>query len=111
MTACRSIFSLSIEENVAAYRQRRDLVLDALRDMHLPCPVPEGAFYAFPSIGEFGIPDETFCLQLIEQGGLALVPSSCFGVPGHVRISFCYELSILEEGMKRLARFVQTLRA
>ena len=110
-SGCRSIFSLSIEENVAAYRQRRDLVLDALRDMHLPCPVPEGAFYAFPSIGEFGIPDEAFCLQLIEQEGLALVPSSCFGVPGHVRISFCYELSILEEGMRRLARFVQSLRA
>ena len=110
-SGCRSIFSLSVEDSVTAFRKRRDLVMDALRDMHLPCPVPEGAFYAFPSIREFGIPDETFCLQLIEQGGLALVPSSCFGVPGHVRISFCYELSILEEGMKRLARFVQSLRA
>ncbi|MBQ9009629.1 MAG: aminotransferase class I/II-fold pyridoxal phosphate-dependent enzyme [Clostridia bacterium] len=110
-SGCRSIFSLPVDDSVSLYRERRDLVCRALGDMHLPFPVPEGAFYVFPSIREFGIPDESFCMQLIEQEGLALVPSSCFGIPGHVRISFCYETSVLEEGMRRLLRFVEALRA
>ncbi len=109
-SGCRSIFSLPVQDSVRIYQQRRDILCRAMDEMRLPYPVPEGAFYLFPSIQEFGIPDESFCMQLIDQEGLALVPSSCFGIPGHVRISFCYETSVLEEGMRRLARFVHSLR-
>jgi len=109
-SGCRGIFSISNAEDIALYRARRDMVCQALDEIGLPYPEPLGAFYIFPSIKAFGIPDETFCMQLIEEDGLALVPSSCFGVPGHVRISFCYDRDVLAEGMNRLRRFADRHR-
>ncbi|MBQ8095235.1 MAG: pyridoxal phosphate-dependent aminotransferase [Clostridia bacterium] len=108
-SGCQSIFSVSNADDVSTYRQRRDCVCAALDRMNLRYPAPDGAFYIFPDITPFGIPDETFCIRLINEEGLALVPSSCFGVPGHVRISFCYETGTLIEGMQRLERFVKRL--
>ncbi|MBR1708001.1 MAG: aminotransferase class I/II-fold pyridoxal phosphate-dependent enzyme [Clostridia bacterium] len=109
-TGCLSITDIANSESVRLYQSRLTMVMQALDAIGLPYPEPRGAFYIFPDISQFGIPDETFCTRLIEEAGLALVPSSCFGVPDHVRISFCYDTNILEAGMKRLASFVYTLR-
>ena len=47
-----------------AYDQRRRYMLNAFKEMGLPCFEPKGAFYLFPDIREFGIPSEEF-LSLI----------------------------------------------
>lgn len=106
-SGCLGIFSIPNADDVALYRMRRDMICQTLDEIGLPYPEPQGAFYIFPSIEAFGIPDEILCMQLIEEDGLALVPSSCFGVPGHVRISFCYDRDVLAEGMKRFLQFAQ----
>ena len=92
------------------YRQRRDYVCGRLRDMGLPFPEPEGAFYVFPSISEFGIGSEEFCLRLIREGKVAAVPGKCFGTEGYIRLSYCYSEAELKRGLDRLEAFVNKLR-
>ena len=92
------------------YRQRRDYVCSRLKAMGLEFPEPEGAFYVFPSIAEFGMGSEEFCLRLIREGKVAAVPGSCFGTEGHIRLSYCYGQEELKLGLDRLEEFVIKLR-
>ena len=92
------------------YRQRRDYVCGRLRDMGLSFPEPEGAFYVFPSISDFGIGSEEFCLRLIREGKVAAVPGKCFGTEGYIRLSYCYSEEELKRGLDRLEVFVNKLR-
>ena len=91
------------------YRKRRDYVCRRLTDMGLTYPEPEGAFYVFPSIEQFGLPSEEFCIRMIREAGLAAVPGSCFGAEGHIRLSYCYSDEELKTGLDRLERFISTL--
>ena len=93
------------------YGRRRDYVCSRLRGMGLSFPEPEGAFYVFPEISEFGVTSEEFCLRLIREGKVAAVPGSCFGTEGHIRISYCYSDGELETGLDRLEEFVNKIRA
>jgi aminotransferase len=101
--------SVSPREMAQVYARRRALVCKRLTEMGLTFPEPKGAFYAFPDISRFGLSDEEFCTRLITEGGVATVPGSCFGTPGHIRISYCCADAALAEGMDRLERFLQTL--
>ena len=92
------------------YRQRRDYVCGRLAEMGLTFPVPEGAFYVFPDISEFGMGSEEFCLRLIREGKVAAVPGSCFGAEGYIRLSYCYSEAELKRGLDRLEAFVNKLR-
>ncbi|WP_143761649.1 pyridoxal phosphate-dependent aminotransferase [Collinsella phocaeensis] len=92
-----------------AYRARRERVMAALRDMGLPLVEPAGAFYAFPNVGRFGLPSDAFCERAIEEAGVALVPGTCFGCEGYVRLSYCVADEDLDEGLRRLASFVARL--
>jgi len=92
------------------YRQRRDYVCGRLRDMGLSFPEPEGAFYVFPCISEFGMGSEEFCLRLIREGKVAAVPGKCFGTEGYIRLSYCYSEAELKRGLDRLEIFVNKLR-
>lgn len=91
---------------LATYRARRDRVVGALNDMGLPTRRPQGAFYAFPNIEATGMDDEEFCERAIAEAGVGLVPGSCFGAAGHVRLSFCVSDADLDEALRRLAAFV-----
>ena len=91
------------------YRRRRDYVCSRLRAMGLSFPEPEGAFYVFPSIAQFGIPSEEFCTRMIREARLAAVPGSCFGAEGHIRLSYCYSDGELQTGLDRLEQFLQSL--
>ncbi len=88
------------------YAKRREYVCRRLRAMGLSFPEPEGAFYVFPEISQFGIPSEDFCTRMIQEGKVAAVPGSCFGAEGHIRISYCYPMEELEKGMDRLEAFL-----
>jgi aminotransferase len=107
--ACVTALDIPTEPMAKVYARRRELVCRRLREMGLSFPEPEGAFYVFPDISRFGLTDEEFCSRLITEGGVATVPGSCFGCPGHIRISYCCADSQLETGLDRLARFLQTL--
>lgn len=103
--------AVALEQDVSAmrevYRRRRNYVTARLRAMGLSFPRPEGAFYVFPDIRPYGMSSRDFCLRLIREGGLALIPGSCFGCEGHARLSYCYGDSQLAEGLDRLEAFLK----
>ena len=101
--------SVSPKEMAEVYARRREFVCRRLREMGLSFPEPKGAFYVFPDISRFGLTDEEFCTRLITEGGVATVPGSCFGTPGHIRISYCCSDAALAQGMDRLEQFLKTL--
>lgn len=99
-----------ISEMFSTYERRRDLVCDALEEMGLRLVRPAGAFYAFPSIKGLGLGSEEFCERAIREAGVALVPGTCFGSEGFVRLSYCVSDADLALGLERLASFVGDLR-
>lgn len=102
----------SVSEMVAEYNNRRLYCIDRIKKIGLPCFEPTGAFYIFPQIKEFGMPSEEFCLRLLQQERLAIVPGYAFGSfgEGFVRISYAYSQSVLEDGFDRLEKFIASLR-
>jgi aspartate aminotransferase len=104
----------------AVYRERRDLVVDALnRAPGLRCHRPEGAFYVYPScagaIGRrtaMGATIETsadFAARLLEDEGVAVVHGTAFGMDPYFRISYATGTALLEEACARIARFCERL--
>ncbi|MFC3041796.1 aminotransferase class I/II-fold pyridoxal phosphate-dependent enzyme [Virgibacillus xinjiangensis] len=93
------------------YIRRRDFVYRRLTEMGLDAVKPNGAFYIFPSIEKFGIPSFEFCTRLLKEAGVAAVPGSAFTDygEGFIRISYAYSMDILEEGMNRLEKFIESL--
>jgi len=105
----------------AVFQRRRDLVVAALNAVPgLTCPVPEGAFYVYPSIagllgkttpeGRRIDSDEEFATALLEEAGVAVVFGAAFGLSPNFRISYATSDTVLEEACARIAAFCATLR-
>ena len=90
------------------YRLRRNYVVKALNDMGLPCHLPRGSFYAFPSIRNTGLASRDFALGLLREEKVACVPGGAFGAcgEGFVRCCFATAFDQLEIAMDRMAKFV-----
>ena len=88
------------------YRARRDALCSRLDRMGLTYPAPMGAFYVFADISRFDLDDDRFCLELIRRAGVAAVPGSCFGAPGHIRLSYACSMESLREAADRMERFL-----
>lgn len=101
-----------IEKMRTSYNQRRRYLLNAFKEMNLPCFEPKGAFYMFPCIREFGISSDEFATRLLKEEELAVVPGTAFGDcgEGFLRISYAYSIEQLREAMERLDRFITRLR-
>ena len=93
-----------------AYRERLAYLVQRLDKMGLDYSKPQGSFYIFPSIKSYDPNAFNFCLNLLEDQHLAVVPGSAFGQAGegYIRISFATSLDQLEEGMDRLETFLST---
>lgn len=109
-TACIRALDYDVSSMLETYRARRSYVLQRLQQMQLPVCSPDGAFYVFPSIQEFGLSSAEFCTRMIREAGLAATPGSCFGAEGYIRLTYCYGNDQLREGLDRLERFVCMLR-
>ncbi|MFP4924274.1 aminotransferase class I/II-fold pyridoxal phosphate-dependent enzyme, partial [Staphylococcus pseudintermedius] len=93
-----------------AYVERRDYLVNALQSMGFRLDgVPQGAFYIFPNIEAFADDDFAFCVDVLENAGVAMVPGSAFTDfgKGYVRISYAYEMTQLQEGMARLRQYLE----
>jgi aspartate aminotransferase len=86
----------------------RDLLVAGLNRLGFACPVPRGAFYAFPSVApllrELGLPADLFAAALLDELGLACLPGTGFGPGGadHLRLSFVASTLDLERALERL---------
>ena len=109
MDACVKALETDPSAMRETYKKRCDYVCDRLEKMGLSFVRPGGAFYVFPSVERFGMPSEDFVIKMINEAGLCLVPGSCFGAEGFVRISFCYNEKALQTGLDRLEGFINSL--
>ena len=90
-----------LAERNAIYRTRRDAGLAVLSTIPaLDVPVPEGAFYFFPRLAKGG--DDVALADVLLDAGVATVPGSAFGAPGHIRLSFATDAATLVEGCRRI---------
>ena len=110
-----------IPKNNEIFKARRDLVVSMLNQAKgLVCPVPEGAFYVFPSCagtigktapsGKVIETDEDFVTELLETEGVAVVHGSAFGLGPNFRISYATSTEALEEACMRIQRFCGNLK-
>lgn len=93
-----------------AYIERRDYLKDKLLSLGFELEAqPEGAFYIFPSIKRFTNNDFDFCVNVLEEAHVAMVPGSSFTDigKGYIRISYAYEMNVLKEGMRRLELYLK----
>ncbi|MEL6219472.1 MAG: pyridoxal phosphate-dependent aminotransferase [Pseudomonadota bacterium] len=109
-----------LKERAAAFQRRRDLVVSMLNQATgVECPVPEGAFYVYPSIrGLIGKTtpggvtienDEVFCTELLGTEGVAAVFGAAFGTSPNFRVSYATSDAVLEEACQRIQRFCANL--
>ena len=109
-----------IAESRAVFQRRRDLVVDGLNACPgIECPVPQGAFYVYPSIKALigktsagGAPitdDEAFATALLDETGVAVVFGAAFGLSPHFRISYATSDAVLADACARIRRFCEGL--
>ncbi len=97
-----------VREMVKAFKQRHDFVVEGLNRIEgISCLPADGAFYLFPNVsgmvGKLGLEDDLALAEfLIEQAGVALVPGTAFGAPGHARISIATSLENLQQALGRI---------
>ncbi len=102
-----------VDDMLAEYKRRRDQALVWLaEEPRLECAVPEGAFYLFPSVGEFLSPDARrtsleFADALLGQEHVVTTAGEAFDAPGFIRLSYATSLDRLQEGLTRLIRFAR----
>lgn len=99
-----------LEERREAFRQRRDYLLPALRELgfHIPA-TPGGAFYLYAGCSRFTDDSYRFSRRLLEEAGVAITPGIDFGINDpqqHVRFAYTTSLENLEEGVRRLREFL-----
>ena len=110
-----------IDMSREAFQRRRDLVVDGLNDCPgLSCPVPQGAFYVYPSIADLigtvsagGTPitdDEAFANALLDETGVAIVFGAAFGLSPHFRVSYAASDDTLREAIARIRAFCEGCR-
>ncbi len=110
-----------IAENNRTFQRRRDLVVEMLNAAEgVVCPVPEGAFYVYPSIagcigktsegGTLIEDDEAFATALLEEKGVAVVFGAAFGTSPCFRVSYATSDEALREACTRIQAFCAGLR-
>ncbi|WP_153295029.1 pyridoxal phosphate-dependent aminotransferase [gamma proteobacterium SS-5] len=100
-----------IGEMIVHFKQRHDYVVERLnRIPGFNCQPSDGTFYCFPSVQEAidNIPsikdDLALAEYLIEKAGVALIPGSAFGTPGHIRLSIATSMDNLEKALDRVEK-------
>jgi aspartate aminotransferase len=105
-----------VEEMRQAFEARYRFMHEALNGIPgVNCPECEGAFYAFPSFQAVidrseGIGDDVeLATWFLENAGVATVPGSAFGGPGHLRLSYAAGLDYLKEAVGRIRSAIERL--
>ena len=98
-----------VHKMVAEFKKRREVVVSGLNSIPgIRCPVPKGAFYAFPNIRGTGMSSREFADEALEKAGVALLSGTAFGEfgDGYIRISFANSVPNLQEAMRRVREYL-----
>lgn len=95
----------SVEQMVSEFRARRDVFCSELAQIPgFRCPLPGGAFYAFPNVEGTGVPSHQLAQMLLDEGGVAALDGGAFGDygKGYIRFSYANSLQNLREAVSRI---------
>jgi aspartate aminotransferase len=104
----------AVDEMVAEFRVRRDLVVDGLNDIPgVNCLSPHGAFYVFPDISGTGLTGAQLADRLLHEAGVCVLAGTAFGGLGtdHIRISYANSRENLREALSRIGSLLAPLAA
>lgn len=103
----------AVEEMKVAFDRRRLLIVDMLNAIPgIECPMPEGAFYAYPSVkgvlgteirGQRPATSSELAGLILDEAEVAVVPGEAFGTPGYMRLSYATSDENITEGLTRVA--------
>jgi aspartate/methionine/tyrosine aminotransferase len=95
----------AVEEMLAEFRARRDLIVDGLNRLPgVECITPQGAFYAFPRITSTGYSADELADRLLEEAGVACLSGTAFGRhgEGHLRLSYANSRENIARALDRM---------
>ncbi|MGH9321891.1 MAG: pyridoxal phosphate-dependent aminotransferase [Vicinamibacteria bacterium] len=101
-----------LRASTASLEAKRDYLVERVnRIPGLKCNMPKGVYFVFPDVRELGRTSCDLAVHLLKEGRVSVVPGFQFGSngEGHVRISFCPSLELIEEGMDRFERAIEKL--
>jgi aspartate aminotransferase len=92
---------------VAEFKIRRDMLVNGLKDLGIPCSIPGGAFYVFPDVSQIGGGD-VFTDKLLKDALIAATPGSAFGPGGadYVRLSYATSQSRIKQALERIEKIL-----
>ena len=96
-----------VQDMVKVFKQRHDYMVEALNEIDgIECLAGDGTFYVFPDFSgmqaKLNCKTDTDLAERLLEAGVALVPGSAFGTPGHMRISFATSDENLQKAIERL---------
>lgn len=102
-----------VSEMNTAYRTRHDRLIAGLNRIRgITCLPGAGTFYALANveaaIAQLGLNDDQAFAERLLEAGVAAVPGSAFGAPGHLRLSFACNLHTIEEALRRIETMIQS---
>jgi aspartate aminotransferase len=110
----------SVQKMVVEFDRRRRYIVDRLNAMEgVGCPLPSGAFYAFPNIAKlFGktwgakklATSDDVADFILEEAKVAVVAGSAFGSGNHIRFSYATSMQNIEKGMDRMHEAIKKLK-
>ena len=102
-----------IDAMLAEYEQRRNWLMTALTDAGFTYGHPGGAFYIYTNVSSSGLPAPAFCEGLLRETGVMVFPGTMFGDTStdYIRISYLQPLPRIQEGMERMARYIDNARS
>jgi len=94
-----------VDDMVAQFEERRDVVLDGLEDMGLDVPTPSGAFYVMPEVPEGWV-------DAVLERDVVVVPGEAFGAhgDGYARISYATDVETLKEALAVMREATEAVR-
>jgi aspartate/methionine/tyrosine aminotransferase len=98
----------------AEFQRRRDVIVPALNAIPgIRCAMPKGAFYTFPNITGTGLSEREMAERLLQEAGVATLAGTSFGQfgAGYLRISIANSMENLQEAVRRVGQFVESLAA
>lgn len=102
-----------IDRMVQELQHRRDLIVAGLNRLPgIYCHQPQGAFYAFPNVTQFGYSSQVLAELILQRTGVALLAGTFFGQhgEGYLRLSYSTSIENITEGLTRLTRFFKHLK-
>jgi len=101
-----------VERMVKEYNRRRRIIVKRLNELNLPCTMPEGAFYVFPSIENTKMTSEEFSLGLLKKHKVAVVPGNAFGScgEGFIRCAYAASAEDINLALERVEKYLKENR-